>query len=321
MLQAAYCVAPARASYRDGPPLRLRSPRLTRPLCGGSDRRDLPGAYPSSDPIPRRPVLAAAQPVRLAVLHELLALRVPPQGPPQPVADVAELAHLGAAGADLHVGHRPPPRPDAVEPVLPVIVAHRRQVEIALTQGLLEDRRGRGLDAAAVHVDAPVSVLERAAARAAVEHLHAIRVHEAQPRRPPLRRDDLRRAAVVHVEGPLRDVEVVRPHVGQAAAGVLAEVAPAREVPVNAERAQLVVELARRRRAVPPLPVHTVRRPLDGQVAGPGRAADADADRAHAADAAAAHVLDGPAEIAVELDALLAAGLEDDVVVARRPHH
>ena len=51
-------------------------------------------------------------------------------------------------------------------------------------------------------------------------------------------------------------------------------------------------------------------------------AAGADADAlVHSADAAVADVLDGAAEVAVEFGALLAAGLEHDVVVARRLHH
>src|SRR5205823_4380221 len=60
-------------------------------------------------------------------------------------------------------------------------------------------------------------------------------------------------------------------------------------------------------------------RPL-GQVAGHGGAADADADRLHLADAAVADELAGPAEAAAELAPLLAAGLEDDLVLADRVH-
>src|SRR5437763_1260705 len=82
------------------------------------------------------------------------------------------------------------------------------------------------------------------------------------------------------------------------------------------ERAEHVVEGPGRRRAVPHFPIDAFRRLLRRQVARPGRGADTHAHRPHPPDAAAPYVLDGLAELAVELGALLAAGLEDDVVVA-----
>src|SRR5258708_953829 len=85
-----------------------------------------------------------------------------------------------------------------------------------------------GVDEAA-HVDAPGGPSESAVAHTAVEHLDAVGVDEAQSRLAALRRMDFGRGAVVHVERPLRDVEVVRSHVGQEAAGVFAIVAPGRE--------------------------------------------------------------------------------------------
>ena len=83
----------------------------------------------------------------------------------------------------------------------------------------------------------------------------------------------------------------------------------------------IVVESAGRRRAVPHLPVDAFGRRLVGQIARTAGAADADAHRADLADPAAADVFDRLAEMAAELGALLAAGLEDDLVVPGRPHH
>ena len=113
----------------------------------------------------------------------------------------------------------------------------------------------------------------------------------------------------------------MRTHVGQPATGVFAIIAPRREVVVDAERAENLIERARGRRPVPQIPVDTIGSLLVAEVARPGRAADADAYGANRADAAAAHILDGFAEMAAELGSLLAAGLEDDVVVACRRHH
>ena len=61
---------------------------------------------------------------------------------------------------------------------------------------------------------------------------------------------DFRGAAVVHVEGPLRDVEVVGAHVRQGAAGIFTVIAPRREVIVDARGTQHVVKRARRRRGL-----------------------------------------------------------------------
>ena len=78
----------------------------------------------------------------------------------------------------------------------------------------------------AIDVDRALGPLERAAAGAAVEHLDAVGVDELAGRsRRCLGRLNLDRAGCVHVQGPLGDVEVVAPHVGQHAAGVFAVVA------------------------------------------------------------------------------------------------
>src|SRR5262245_40377975 len=110
-------------------------------------------------------------------------------------------------------------------------------------------------------------------------------------------------------------------HVGEATAGVFAVVAEGGEVVVDAARAEDVVVGAGGRGAIPHFPVGPLWGLLVGQVAGNGGATDADADGANLADAAAADVFDGAAEDAAELGALLAAGLEDDVVVAGGADH
>src|SRR5205823_12841318 len=102
------------------------------------------------------------------------------------------------------------------------------------------------------------------------------------------------------------------------AAAVLAVVPPRREVVVNALRAQDLVVAALRRRAVPRLPVGAVGDRLLGQIARHRRGTDANANRLDLADAAVADVLDGLAESAVELAALLAAGLEDHLALRHR---
>src|SRR5262249_32755183 len=149
---------------------------------------------------------------------------------------------------------------------------------------------------------------------AAVEHLDPAGVGELQPHgRRARRRLDLDRAAAVHAEGPLGDVEVVGAHVGQPAAGVLAVVAPGREVAVDAPGAQRLAVLTPRRRPQPQVRVGPLRHRLAGQVARDRRAADADADGLHLAQEAAADQLAGQPEPAAELAALLAAGLEHDL--------
>src|SRR5438270_501021 len=98
----------------------------------------------------------------------------------------------------------------------------------------------------------------------------------------------------------LGDVEMVGAHVRQGATGIFAIIAPRREVIVDAGRAQDGVEGAGRRGAVPHFPIDAFGSRLGGQVARPGRAADADAHRPHLADPAAAHIFDRPAETTVE---------------------
>src|SRR5437870_13254439 len=75
-------------------------------------------------PVPWRSVLAAAETVGFVVADKFATLGVPAESAPEPVAEVAELADLGGAGADLDVRDRPLPRTDAVDPILATVVAH-----------------------------------------------------------------------------------------------------------------------------------------------------------------------------------------------------
>src|SRR5262245_59275963 len=100
---------------------------------------------------------------------------------------------------------------------------------------------------------------------------------------------------------------MMRPHVSQLPAGVLAVVAEGREMLGDAPRAQHLARAAVRRRPQPHVPVGAGGRPRLLQVAGRRRAADADLDRLQLADPAVADVLGGLLELAAELAALLAA--------------
>src|SRR5262249_37216364 len=156
---------------------------------------------------------------------------------------------------------------------------------------------------------------ERAAGRPAVDHHDAALIGELQPRVALLRRLDLDRPRAVHVQRPLGNVEVVRAHVGQAAAGVFLVTAPGGEVIVYPLGAEIRVIVALRGRAEPEVPVRALGRLLRRQLALDRRAAHADADRVDLADAPAPHVRGRLEEVLAVLAALLAAGLEDDLVV------
>src|SRR6516162_6142108 len=80
--------------------------------------------------IPGRAVFAVAQPIGLGVINELLACRVPAEHATQLITDVCQMAHLGAAGADLDVGDRLAARTDTVEPVLPMVRGNGGEVEV-----------------------------------------------------------------------------------------------------------------------------------------------------------------------------------------------
>src|SRR5262249_8986938 len=127
------------------------------------------------------------------------------------------------------------------------------------------------------------------------------------------------RAGVVHAQAPLGDVEVVGAPVGHHAAGVLAVLPPVGEVGVHAARAEDRVVRPLRGRPQPAVPVQAGLFLLLRQVARLAGAADVDVDRLDLADAAAAHQLAGGAELVA--GALLAAGLEDAVVLAGRLDH
>ena len=143
-------------------------------------------------------------------------------------------------------------------------------------------------------------------------HLHAVGVDVLQTAAflRIVRWNNLHRPAAVHLHGPLRDVEVVRAHVGQSATGILAVVPPGREVLVYSLGAKGFVITAFRGWPEPAIPVGSGGHFLCGQVASDGRVANTDADRLQLADATVPDVLHGLAEVPAELGALLAPGLE-----------
>src|SRR5208337_4762535 len=68
-------------------------------------------------------------------------------------------------------------------------------------------------------------------------------------------RQDLHRAGTVHAQAPLRDVVMMRPHVGMSAAGVFAVITPRGEMLVDPARAEDRIAGPHRRGAEPEVPV------------------------------------------------------------------
>src|SRR5262249_20270179 len=132
---------------------------------------------------------------------------------------------------------------------------------------------------------------------------------------------DLGRSAMIHVEGPLSDIEMMRSHVRKKAAGVFAIGAKGWEVIVDADGAVIMMECAGRRRTVRHLPIDARWRLFGRHGARPSWSTDSDAHRSHPADASAADIFNRSAEVAAELGTLLAAGLKYDVVVTGSADH
>ncbi len=173
---------------------------------------------------------------------------------------------------------------------------------------------------AAVDVEGALAAGEDAAAGAAVGHDDAVGIDVLHAVRGLgiVGRDDLDGAGFIHAEAPLGDVVVVRAHVGVAAAGVFAIVAPGGEVIVHAPGAEHRVVRPHGRGAEPEVPVEAGLHLLGGQVAPAARAAHADGDGLDLAQPAAADDFRRLAELAEHVGTLLAAGLEDALVFARR---
>src|SRR5205085_1785638 len=153
------------------------------------------------------------------------------------------------------------------------------ELHVLAGQGRLEDAGRLALQLAAIDVDRALRPLERATRRPAVEHDHARGVDELAAGVALPRRLDRDRPGAVRAQRPLGDVEVVGAHVGQAAPGVLAVVAPGGEVLVDAPGAEHGAVLALGGWAQPHLPVGPLRRLFARQLARGGRAADADLHR------------------------------------------
>ena len=149
-----------------------------------------------------------------------------------------------------------------------------------------------------------------------MEEFHAVRISELESSDGVSRRwRDQRGAAGVHAHGPLRDVKMVRPHVGQGPTGKLTVTAEERVVPVHSLGAQDLVVAAQRGWAQPQLPIHIGGCGLIRKIASHRRSAHAHVDRLEAANPAIPDELHGLAEPVIELTALLASGLEDDAVL------
>ena len=129
-------------------------------------------------------------------------------------------------------------------------------------------------------------------------------------------RADLDRAAAVHPQPPLGDVEMVGAEVVDAAVAVVAVVPPVGEDRVVVLRRQLGVVGPERRGPQPHVPVERLRHRLRRQIALLGGAAHVDVHHLQLADGAVAHQLAGEAEVVV--GALLAAHLKNAAVAAGR---
>ena len=117
-------------------------------------------------------------------------------------------------------------------------------------------------------------------------------------------------------KSPLGDVEVMGAPVGHAAAAVLAEGPPRREMLVHAARAEHRTVRPHRRGSQPAVPIQAGLQLFAGQFAGRRRTADA---HHHLLDLAELAVADQFARIAeLLIRPLLAAGLEDDLRLADR---
>src|SRR5262245_24937999 len=273
----------------------------------------------SDGKLPRLAVRPAQHRRGFLVVDDRLLHRVPLDLPPGADGDVAQVADRRRAVADFDVADRRLPALDAVQPVA-VVVAAGVQPHVLVGQRLLQNLRRVRRDLAPVDVDRALLADERRAAGlvVAADHLHAVGVgvNHFHPLRhlvpvvlvvagPGLGLD---RAAVVHAEAPLGDVQVVGAEVGHLPAGV---------VPEEAEQVVDVLGVVRllRRGAEPEVVVQLRRRVAVGHGrAGEVDAGDADLDGGDLAELAVADQLAGLAELLG--GALLAAGLDDAVVLA-----
>src|SRR5262245_5321684 len=262
---------------------------------------------------PRLAHFAAEQAICFVIADEPLLGGIIAQRTAKPIGDVSQVADRRRALADLGGANTLAAGLDAVDPVL-VMIGGVVEPHFVGAERFLDDALRIAFDVAATDFDHAVASLEDAIRSSAVEHDDAAGVDECEAALGIAgRRLDADGAARAGSHGPLCDVEMVRAHVGQTAAGVFAVIAPGREVIVNSLRTEDLVVAAFGRGAEPEVPVGPWRHRLLGQVARDGRVADADVDRLHLANAAVAHALRCLAEHAAVFAALLAAGLENDL--------
>src|SRR5262245_7571227 len=224
------------------------------------------------------------------------------------------MTHRGGAVANLRRADRLLARADALDPV-PLVVIRRVAVPFFVADRRLDGLRGVARDLVSRDANRPALAHKDAIGLTAVDHLDAVRIDEAKLGIALFRRMDVNWARVVHVERPLRDIEMVSAHIGHLPAGEFLIFTPSRKVIVNRLGAQFVVKTPFRGWTKPEVPVNPVRQRLRRQVARLGRPADADADRLQFANPAVADQFDRQTETIVELASLLTARLENDVIL------
>ena len=188
---------------------------------------------------------------------------------------------------------------------------------------VLAKRRGNGglrvgVDAASVDVQCAFAAVENAVVEFVtggfVNKFNTVFVDHPQTAVACFWRYDFDGNCFVEIHRPLGNVEVVRAHVAESAAGIFTVTPPLREVLVHVDGTKNLVEAALRSRAKPHLPIDPIRLGFCGQIAADCRSPHPDLHLFDFADAAVADALDRLPKSAAVLGALLAADLKNDVV-------
>ena len=228
---------------------------------------------------------------------------------------VEEIRDVAAAAVKLHLG------------VLEVLRLHLVEFPAEVDVPVAACPAGDELitqpkaDPTAVTLHAPLGAVKARAHAGAVHQWDIARVNQlrALHRLGVLSRDGAHRAAVVHAQPPVDDVDHVRAPVTDHAAAVLLVVAPVREVTVYTARTEHGAVAAHRAGADPLVPVEARLHCLRRQVARHAGRADVDGGALDFADDAVAHQLAGHAEFS--RGALHRAGLQNGLVLLHRLHH
>ena len=192
---------------------------------------------------------------------------------------------------------------------------------------VLAKRRGNGglrvgVDAASVDVQCAFAAVENAVVEFVtggfVNKFNTVFVDHPQTAVACFWRYDFDGNCFVEIHRPLGNVEVVRAHVAESAAGIFTVTPPLREVLVHVDGTKNLVEAALRSRAKPHLPIDPIRLGFRGQIAADCRSPHPDLHLFDFADAAVADALDRLPKSAAVLGALLAADLKNDVVATGR---